>query len=139
MTPAVLLRLMERPLLGKTLQLGPEDRICIEFANRLRAWTIEGRLSGVWTHIGNELAGGTKNASIRYAIARALGLISGATDYVFLWDGGCGVIEAKAGKNDLTPRQVDFASWCAARRVPHRVMRSADEGEGILREWGALR
>lgn len=138
MTPGCLLRLMARPKLSSALKLGPEDLICVEFANRLRAWTIEGRLSAVWSHVGNEVAGGSKNAMIRYAIARGLGMISGASDYVFLWQGGSGAIEAKAGRNQQQPNQSDFESWCAARNVPYRLMRSADEGEQILRSWGIL-
>lgn len=130
---------MARPMLSGALKLGPEDRICIEFANRLRAWTIEGKLRAVWTHLGNEVAGGTKNAMIRYAIARALGLISGSADYLFLWDGGCAAIEAKALKGTQQPNQLDFQAWCQARNVPYFLIRSADEGEAILKQLGALR
>ncbi|EHK57744.1 hypothetical protein [Allomesorhizobium alhagi] len=139
MTPAALLRLMTRPFLAPTLKLGPEDRICIEFANRLRAWTLEGRPVAVWSHIGNEIGGGTKNANIRYAIAKALGMITGASDYVFLWPGGSAALEAKAPKGVQTAGQTDFEAWCTARGVPYRIMRSADEGEAILREMGVLK
>lgn len=139
MSPAALIRLMHRPKLAPRLKLGPEDVFCIEFADRLRAWTIEGRLDAVWTHVGNEVAGGAKNAQIRYAIARALGMITGATDYMFLWANGSGVLEAKAGRNSLTASQNDFAAWCTARGIRHRVIRSADDGETALKEWGILR
>lgn len=121
------------------LKLGAEDKICIDFANRLKAWTLENRLTAVWTHVANELAGGSKNAKIRYAIAKALGLISGTADYLFLWDGGCAALEFKAGKNPQSPNQKDFQQWCIVRKVPYFVVYSADQGQQILQDLGVLK
>lgn len=138
--PAFLLRLMQVPKLGRTLKLGPEDLVCIEFSNRLRAWTLEGRLGAVWSHIPNEVGGGRGRASeIAYAIAKAIGLIPGTPDYFFVWAGGGCVIEAKSKSGRLSDNQKDFAQWCALRGIQHRVIRSADEGEAVLREMGVLR
>lgn len=138
MTPAYLLNLLAIPKLG-AVKLGPEDCICIEFANRLRAWSLEGRMSCVWLHPANEVAGGTKLAALRYSIAKALGLISGAPDYVFLSSEGSFAIEMKAGKNGLSDNQKAFRTWCESQEIPYAVCRSADEAEFELRAWGLLK
>lgn len=146
-----IVRLMLRPGI-ESLKLGPEDRIGVPFATQLRQWTIEGKLRAVWTHIPNEMggAGGSRHADekvrrsaarlaqIRYAIAKALGLIPGFSDYVFLWDGGCAALEAKAKDGTQQPEQVDFQKWCADRNVPYFIFRSPEEGYAILRELGVL-
>lgn len=138
--PPFLLRLMV-PTGSGTLRLGPEDRIAREFADRLRAWSLEGRMTALWFHVPNELAGrhNDRRAAIRYGVAKALGLIPGVADYVFLSGTGAWVLEAKAPRGSLTATQKDFRAWCALHGVPHAVMRSADDGERALREWGVLR
>ena len=144
-------RLMMRPRIDG-LKLGPEDKVGVEFATQLRQWTIEGRLRAVWTHIPNEIAGsgGSRHADekvrktsarlaqIRYAIAKALGLIVGFSDYVFLWDGGCAALEAKSAKGEQRPGQIDFQKWCEDRNVPYRIFTTPQEGYAILRELGVL-
>lgn len=134
---AAVLRLMLTGKLG-AVKLGPEDRITIEFANRLRAWTIEQRLRAVWTHIPNEVGGGTKNAKIRYAIAKALGMIPGASDFIFMWGAGSAAVEMKAPDGRQTANQSDFQIWCESEGVPYHVAKSADEAEAILRRLGVL-
>jgi hypothetical protein len=136
--PAFIVRLMHRPALSPYAKLGPEDRISIEFANQLRAWTLEGRLKAVFFHAANEVGGGTKNAAIRYAVAKALGLITGTYDFTFLSDRGAWVIEMKAGKNRPTDGQKDFAAWCDMHGVKNAVCYSAGEAEIKLKEWGVL-
>lgn len=130
-------RLLLPGKLGK-VKLGPEDHITIEFATRLRVWSIERRLRAVWTHIPNEVAGGTKNAKIRYAIAKALGMIPGASDFVFLWAKGSAAIEIKAPKGRQSDNQTDFQTWCDIEGVPYFLAYSADEAETILRNLGVL-
>jgi len=71
-------------------------------------------------------------------LARIAGLITGASDYLFLWDGGSGVLEAKSKTGSLTPSQKDWRDWCVANGVRHAVFRSVDEGEAQLRSWGVL-
>src|SRR3546814_923482 len=41
----------------RNLKIKAEERLAIDFANALRAATIEGRLRSVWTHPANEIAG----------------------------------------------------------------------------------
>lgn len=132
-------RLMSVPRLGQ-VNLGPEDHLAIEFARHLRAWTIDGRLKAVWTHVANELAGGSKNARIRYAIAKNLGLASGISDYIFMWSTGSLALEAKApGKiKTQSNNQKDFAEWCAEHHVPYAVFDSIDLAVNTMIEVGIL-
>lgn len=145
MTPAFLVRLMGHASLSRMVQLGPEDREALIFANELRVATLEGRLRVVWTHPANELGGmiqkrrdGSVYVPVQIAIARALGLITGTSDYLFLWDGGCGCIEMKSSKGRLSLAQTDFRDWADINRVPFHIARSAAEGLEILRSWGVL-
>lgn len=120
---------------GKRLiTLGEEEKLCIEFADQLRAFTIERRLKGIWTHLANE----GKRGILVAMIAKAMGMISGATDYVFLWEDGCGVIEFKTKKGRLSPNQVNFKAWCEMYNVRYALCRSVDEGLETLRGWGNL-
>jgi len=123
--------------LARGTRLGPEDTMCSDFATRLRVATLEGRLRAVWTHPANELAFSFRK-SPRAAIAKALGLITGATDYLFMWGNGSAALEAKSRLGGLSSDQRDFRTWCAAHGVPHHVFRTADEGEAILQQLGVL-
>ena len=120
------------------LSLHEEERLAIDFATKLRYGVVEGRLSAVFCHVPNEIAGqrNSRTAQIRYAIAKAMGLIEGSSDYLFLWDGGCGALEAKTHTGDQSKKQVVFEKWCSMMQVPYRVFRSVDEGISILSEWG---
>ena len=141
-TPGFLIRLMQHHPLSARTRLGPEDGAAYQFAQDLRAATIERRLRAVWTHPANELAGLPKDTPRRFllraAIARALGLITGTSDYLFLWDAGSMVIEFKSDTGRLTAEQRDFRDWCAAAGVPFHVVRSSGEGVALLRSAGVL-
>lgn len=132
----VLLRLMDyRHFKGRA---GPEDRLAQEVATMLRVATIEGRLKATWTHVPHEVGGGGKLAAIRMALAKAMGLIKGSADYVFVSENGGGWIEIKVPGNYLTPEQRDFSEWCGGLAVHHAVCRSLEEVEETLRGWGLL-
>lgn len=132
-----LVRLMDcKPFKGRT---GPEDRLAIEVANYLRAAVLEGRLSATFTHIPHEIGGAGIAAKVRLALAKAMGLIAGSADYVFVWPTGGGWIELKAPGGSLNPAQKDFRDWCEGTRTPYAVARSLDEVIHILSQWGALR
>lgn len=132
-----LLRLMQFRRLNPKVRLGPEDAMCVEFAASLRAASIEGRLRGVWTHPAQELAHGHRSG-VGGAIAKAMGMITGTSDYLLLWDNGAGVLEAKSATGSLTEAQKDWRKWCEAQGVRHAVFRTVDQGEDKLREWGVL-
>lgn len=134
-TPAFLVRLMAHASLSRSVRLGEEDRMAYAFANELRVAVLEGRLKAVFSHPANELAGRPGVAS---AIARALGLITGATDYLFLAPTGSLALEAKSATGSLSKGQRDFRDWCAHVGVPFHVFRTVDEGLAHLRAHGIL-
>ena len=141
-TPGFLIRLMQHKPLAAGTRLGPEDTAAYAFAQDLRSATIERRLRAVWTHPANELCGLPKDTPrrflVRAAMARALGLITGTSDFLFLWAGGAMAIEFKSEDGRLTPNQRDFRDWCALIGVPFHVVRGAAEGLALLREAGVL-
>ena len=130
--------------LSRSVKLGPEDQAAHCFANDLRVAVLQNRLKAVFCHVPNELAGmvihtkGKARVPVLTAIARALGLITGAADYLFLFDGGSCAIEFKSSTGRLTPPQRDFREWCRLTNVPFHIARSSDEGQAILREYGVL-
>lgn len=131
-----------RPFRGRT---GPEDDIAIEVANMLKAAALEGKLSAVWTCIPHEVGATSKGkqgfnlAQARYAKAKAMGLITGSADYVFVWPDGGGWIELKTKTGSLSPAQRLFRDWCVGAGVKHAVCRSCGDVSKILFEWGVLR
>lgn len=133
---ATILRLMEyRTFRGR---IGGEDRMSVDVAIMLRVATIEGRLRATWTHIPHEAAGRGKFAAIYMAKAKAMGLIKGSADFVFVWQGGGGWIELKSETGSLTKEQREFRDWVIATGGNHAVCRSKQEVEAKLIEWGAL-
>lgn len=136
-----LIRLMGYASLSRSFKLGPEDSEAIRFVNELRGLVMEGRLKAVFTHPANELAGlvrvgkdGKRRALPQVALARALGLITGSSDYLFLWAGGSCAIEFKSATGGLTIPQRDFRTWCEDQDVPYHVVRSASQGIDILKQ-----
>ncbi len=141
-TPGFLIRLMQHRPLADGSSLGPEDGAAYKFAQDLRVATMQQRLRAVWTHPANELASVDKTMPrrfmVRAAIARALGLITGTSDFLFLWDAGSMAIELKSADGRLTAHQRDFRDWCALTGVPFHVVRSSAEGLALLRDAGVL-
>lgn len=133
---STILRLMDyRHFRGR---VGPEDRLTVEVATMLRVATIEGKLRATWTHVSNEAAGRGKFAAIYMAKARAMGLIKGSSDFVFVWDGGGGWIEMKTETGSLTKEQREFRDWVEATGGNHALCRSVEEVETVLTQWGVL-
>ncbi len=138
--PARLANFLRPIALSRSAKLGPEDRISIEFATRLRVWTINGDLRAVWWHTPNEVGGGRgKSSALAYAIASNLGAIAGAPDFVLIRDGSAFLIEMKRPGGPMTTGQERFQEWCAWAGVRYAVCYSADEAERLLRESGFLR
>lgn len=117
---------------------GPEDKLAIEVATYLRAATLRGMLKATWTHIPHEVGGGGKMAAIRMALAKAMGLIKGSADYVFVGPAGSGWIELKVKGNSQSPEQRDFQLWCEATGTRYAVCRSLEEVIENLFSWGIL-
>lgn len=131
------LKLMELLLPSRGVSsesLKPEQSICVDFANALRALTFEKKLSYVWFHVPNEFL---PSARINYTFElkqKHMGKISGVPDYCFMSSQDCFFIEFKAGKGRLSPNQKIFESWCLAKKIPYFLCFSAQEGLTVVLE-----
>ncbi len=133
---APLLRLMDyKTFKGR---MGEEDRLSVDVATMLRVAAVEGRLKATFSHVPHEVAGKGKFAAIYMAKARAMGLIKGSADFVFVWSDGGGWIELKTDTGSLSPAQKDFRTWANDSGCRHAVCRSVEEVEHQLYSWGAL-
>jgi len=133
-------RLMDwKPFKRRSTKGHPEQDICIEFANRLRALELDGKTRCVWTHVPNEIGWNrNKVAQTIYAAAKAMGMIVGTSDYLFLSADGSLALEAKSKEGSQHNGQKDFEAWCKEKGVPYALFRSADEGIELLRKHGMI-
>lgn len=143
--PTWLIRLMWRQRLSSGVRLGAEDRLAIDVADSCRAWALDGRLRGIWFHVANEAGGGsdTKRRQIQMAKARALGMIPGTPDLVFISNvrairHDVMLIELKAPKGRRTDSQADFAAWASHNHIAYLICRSLEEVEDALIRHGLL-
>lgn len=130
----VLYLLMAR---GKISKQRGETALSILVADTLRGYTIDGRLKAVWCKIPNE----SKRSPLAGSILKAMGMIPGAFDFVFTWDGGSGWIELKNPEDkssNFNENQRNFSAWCMHRDVQHALCRSVDEVIHTLKKWGAF-
>jgi len=139
---ANLLRLLDfKAYKGKR---GPEDELSMDVATMLRAASLEGRLLAVWTSVPHEVGAVRRGspqfgvAVAKYAKQKAMGLIAGSGDFVFVWPDGGAFIELKVDAS-LSPSQKDFKSWCDSTGNRYAVCRSVHDVEVNLILWGALR
>lgn len=139
MTSISRVRLMDwRPFV--TRKPKPEQTLCTEFASQLRALTLEGKMLCTWTHVPNEIGwSNSRAAQIIYAAAKAMGMIVGAPDYVFLASHGSLALEAKSKTGRQHDRQVDFEAWCGEQNVPYEIFRTVEDGMAILRKYGMIK
>lgn len=119
---------------NKKMILKPEEAECIRFADMMREYVDKGIYRGIWCHIPNEGQRGV----ITQIILRAMGLIKGASDYMFMGQWGHGVIEFKAGANNLDDYQRYFRFWCDRDGVPHATVWKSEQAIEALKKWGAL-
>jgi hypothetical protein len=134
--PGWLIRLLAfKPFKGRT---GPEDDLAIQVGSALRVWTLEGRLNVTFTHVPHEVGGAGGAAKTRMALAKAMGLIAGSGDYVFIGSRTSGWIELKSATGSLSPIQRDFRDWCTRCGVEYAVCRTVDNVEATLKQWDML-
>jgi len=125
-------------LLGYTSfsgKLSVENLLVTQVTSFLREKTLDGALPAVWTHLPNE---GLRSKTTA-ALVRAMGMISGAPDYVFCWQGGAGFIKLKTPTGNMSERQTWFKQWCDHNHVHHAICRSVPEVEAALILWGVIR
>lgn len=120
------------------VELKPEERISIDFADELRELTRLKLLDALWFHIPNE----GKRGWLIALIMRAMGMIPGVADYIFIWRymdaWKVAFIEVKAGDNKQTPEQWHFQLWAESLGIPYSICRSKPEAINKLAEWGAI-
>lgn len=109
------------------LKMGEEDWISHEFAVWLREMYFNKRLNLVFTHIPNEGAG--KLAMVR---KKAIGMVTGAADWVITNGEKTIFIELKAPKGKQTISQHFFEKWCNSAKVPYYVCHSVQEAKDIV-------
>ena len=110
---------------------------CIKLANELKILSVNNKLNCVWFHVSNENPVARK--FIHWAkLQKAIGLMKGAPDYVFLWEKGAACIEMKALSGRLSDSQKVFQAWCQQQKVPYKVTYSAEEALNQLKEWNLL-
>lgn len=117
----------------KRVFLKAEQKLSIEFADKLREMTTKEILKGVWIHAANEREAGW----FTHLILRRMGMLKGAFDYWFVWEGGGGIIELKTD-TELAEYQEYFKIWAWSESINHAVCRTVESAVGKLREWGAL-
>lgn len=119
---------------NKPVILKPEQKLSVEVADMMRAHIREKRYRGVWFSVPNE---GVRTP-LTAIILRAMGMIPGATDHVFMGMWGHGGIELKPEGKTLEEDQRRFKRWCEREGIPHALCRSKASVEEKLKEWGAL-
>jgi hypothetical protein len=102
-----------------------EEKFCVRFADQLRQASREGRLKAVWFHVPNE----GKRGALTMLVAKAMGLIPGVTDYIFLGEANNACMEIKFGANETSPSQTNFRKWCIALNVPIITLRAHSEAD----------
>jgi hypothetical protein len=149
------------------LELKPEQALSARLLRALLDLRRAGRLKATFTAIPNELprprgVRHLQQGAIRVLMKRkAIGVVTGASDWVFVWRGGGGWIELKdpggqvvmrrvqrktgptlrpikTAPGTLQPEQVLFRSWCLETGVHHAVCHSVEEALLALAAWGAL-
>lgn len=117
-------------------QLKEEELISARVRSFMIDMRLAGRYVGVFTHVPNE----GKRSTQATRLLKAMGMVSGFCDWVFIGPWGNCVIELKAPKEveKLRQTQIDFKEWCETDGVPHFVCTSVVEVEQALIKSGAL-
>jgi len=120
------------PLNSKSIKA--EAAICIEFANKCRAFSRSGELKALWFTVPNE----ARRSIWQRTILRAMGLLPGAPDYVFIGRESSVCLEFKAPKGVISPAQKDVSKYCNTLGIPYFVVRNVDDALNILENFGLL-
>jgi hypothetical protein len=62
----------------------------------------------------------------------------GFSDLVIGWRGKMFCMEVKTPSGSPSDRQETFAAWCLSCGIPYRVVRSLDEAQQVMVEWGII-
>jgi len=121
--------------------VGPEDAISAELADRIALAELECRSRCIAHHVANE----GKRSKGAGALAKYIGMFPGVADWFFMgasWGGGVIELKIDDGAVDpvrlLSPNQKTHRLWCLHHGVRHAVCTSADEAWETLIRWGAV-
>jgi hypothetical protein len=125
--------LLARPNI-RCRNIKPETQLSMDVADAFRRHINSGAYKGIFTHIPNE----GKRTKLMNCILKSMGMISGATDFVFAWENHSVWIELKVPGKGLEYNQEWFAMWCRHSKVSHALCHSVSEVEGVIRALGGL-
>jgi hypothetical protein len=69
---------------------------------------------------------------------KKMGMTPGFSDLVIGWQGRMFCMEVKNEKGKQSENQERFSDWCFACGIPYRVVRSLDEAQVAMVEWGII-
>lgn len=135
-----------------------EDQLSEAVNNELIRLSIEGKFTGVFFHVANEVQPpGMKpwQAKRFWEKREKMGITKGAPDWVFAWYDGYGFIELKKPatykisektgrriidkpKGTMSHEQKDFKSHCEGEGIPYEVCYSVDDVLACLHKWKAI-
>ena len=121
---------------GRVKNAKPEDTICIELCNTLRAYILNKSFNGVFFHVENETGG--KRSVVYNLLKKLTGKIAGAPDYIFINTKHTLLIEMKAPGKKQSKNQKMFQAWCDAMGIKYYVCFSSKEVEKLLQEHGFI-
>ena len=110
-----------------------EDKLANDVACELKALSIEGRINCLWFHVPNETVVQTKTDIARLKKKHAIGMISGAPDFVFLAPNTSVCIELKTETGKSSPNQKLFAEWAENSGVAYYIARSINDVKKYLK------
>jgi hypothetical protein len=125
------------------MQLKPEDKLSAELKIALERLRNSGVFFGVFFHVPNEFKP-TKNFFAAWQKKEAIGCVSGAPDWVIIWQDGTLLVELKAKKTlalalkAMRNGQRDFALDCEKNSVKYEVHISVSDVIRSLQRHGAF-
>lgn len=69
---------------------------------------------------------------------KKMGMTPGFSDLVIGWQGRMFCMEVKNEKGKQSENQERFAAWCSSCGIPYSVVRSLDEAQQVMVEWGII-
>lgn len=122
------------------MNLGPEDELSARANVFMKDMLAQGRYQGIFFHVANESGGGgTKIQRMRtQQKKKAIGMVPGVFDWVFMSQGRQLLVDLKVGNGKLTQSQKDFVEWAEWAGIATGVARSVVELEELLVEAGFM-
>jgi hypothetical protein len=69
---------------------------------------------------------------------KKMGMTPGFSDLVIGWRGKMFCMEVKNENGKQSENQTRFSDWCTDCGIPYRVVRSLDEAQEAMVEWGII-